>query len=54
MVHFWCSVCQRVLYMCQSLEECRQECPPPDTRADSLSAAGDARFLRSLGIVVPE
>jgi hypothetical protein len=53
-VHFWCSVCQRVLYMCQSLEECRQECPPPDTRADSLSAAGDARFLRSLGIVVPE
>jgi hypothetical protein len=51
-VHFWCSACKRVHFVSQSLDKCRRECPPPDTRADSLSAAGDARFLRSLGIAV--
>ena len=53
-VHFWCSGCQRVSYICQSLDECRQKCPPPDSRADSLSAAADAGFLRSLGIAASE
>jgi hypothetical protein len=51
-VHFWCSACRRVFYITQSLDECRRECPPPDTWADSLSAAEDARFLQSLGIAV--
>ena len=51
-VHFWCSKCQRVFYMSRALDECRQECPPADTRADLLSAAEDAHFLRSLGIAV--
>ena len=51
-VHFWCSACHRVIYMAQSLEECWQECPPTDARADSLSAAEDERFLQSLGIAV--
>jgi hypothetical protein len=53
-VHFWCSVCQRVLYFCQPLEDCRMECPPPDLRADLLSAAGDDLFLQSLGIALSE
>ena len=53
-VHFWCSACRRVGYISQSLDECRHECPRPDARADSLSAAGDALFLHSLGIAVPE
>ena len=53
-VHFWCSACQRVLFISQSLDECRQECPPADSQADSLSAAVDARFLRSMGIAVSE
>src|ERR1019366_4447144 len=53
-VHFWCSACQRVFYMSQALDECRQECPPPDAEADALSAAGDAHFLRSIGIAVSE
>jgi hypothetical protein len=53
-VHFWCSRCQRVFFMSQPLDEFRQECPPADTRADSLSAEVDARFLRSLGIAVSE
>jgi hypothetical protein len=51
-VHFWCSACNRVLFISLSLDECRQGCPPADTRADSLSAAVDADFLRSLGIGV--
>jgi hypothetical protein len=51
-VHFWCSECHRVLYISQSLDECRLECPPPDAQADSLSASGDTRFLQSLGIAV--
>src|ERR1022692_955438 len=53
-VHFWCSNCQRVFYMSQALDECRQECPPPDAEADSLSAAVDAHFLRSIGVAVSE
>jgi hypothetical protein len=53
-VHFWCSACNRVLFISQSLDECRRECPPADTRADSLSAAVDAHFLRSIGIAVSE
>jgi hypothetical protein len=53
-VHFWCSACHRVLFISQSLGECHEGCPPPDMRADSLSAAGDARFLQSLGIAASE
>ena len=53
-VHFWCSLCQRVEYICQPLEECHRGCPPPDSRAEALVAAEDSRFLESLGIAVPE
>jgi hypothetical protein len=53
-VHFWCSACNRVLFLSQSLEACEQACPPPDTVADTQSKAEDARFLQSLGIAVAE
>jgi hypothetical protein len=53
-VHFWCSACNRVLFMSQALDDCRQECPPPDAEADSLSATADARFLSSVGIAISE
>ncbi len=53
-VHFWCSACQRVLHMSMPLDECRRECPPPDTVADSFLADGDAHFLEALGIALPE
>ena len=49
-VHFWCSVCNRVGFMALSLDECRQQCPPPDAHSDMLVAAGDASFLQSVGI----
>jgi hypothetical protein len=51
-VHFWCSTCNRVLFLSQSLDECALACPPPDAQAESQSAAEDARFLQSLGIAV--
>jgi hypothetical protein len=51
-VHFWCSACSRVLFISKSLEECGENCPPPDVEADTQSAAEDARFLQSLGIAV--
>ena len=53
-VHFWCSACNRVLFMSRSLDECDQACPPPDREAEIQSMAADARFLQSLGIAVAE
>jgi hypothetical protein len=53
-VHFWCSTCNRVLFISRSLDACEQACPPPDVEADSRSKAEDARFLQSLGIAVAE
>ena len=53
-VHYWCSSCSRVLFISQSLDECGQACPPPDTEAKMQFAAEDARFLQSLGIAAPE
>jgi hypothetical protein len=51
-VHFWCETCNRVFYMCKSLDECAVECPPPGEDAAMVAAAADARFLESLGIAV--
>ena len=51
-VHFWCSACNRVLFVSRSLDECAHGCPPPDVEAETLLAAEDVRFLQSLGIAV--
>ena len=53
-VHFWCSACNRVLFISEPLEELTQACPPPDVEADTQCAAEDARFLHSLGISVAQ
>ena len=49
-VHFWCSACNRVLFLSHSLEECTQACPTLDAPVQDRVAADDARFLQSLGI----
>jgi len=47
-VHYWCSSCNRVVFLSRTLEECRELCPQPDV--DITAAAEDARFLATLGI----
>jgi len=47
-VHYWCSSCNRVVFLSRTLEECRELCPQPDV--DISAAAEDARFLATLGI----
>jgi hypothetical protein len=50
-VHFWCSSCNRVLFVSRSLEECAQSCPTPDAGEMLFNyAQEDARFLQSIGI----
>jgi hypothetical protein len=49
-VHFWCSACNRVLFITKPLEECLAECPEAEEEDTRLTAAEDARFLESLGI----
>ncbi|HTS61094.1 MAG TPA: hypothetical protein VMH28_03670 [Candidatus Acidoferrales bacterium] len=50
-VHFWCSSCNRVLFVSRTLAECKDMCPEPDpgSRA-SEDKAQDVRFLQSIGI----
>jgi hypothetical protein len=54
-IHFWCSTCNRVLFVTKGLAECAQECPAPDAEdAPPQAAMDDARFLQSLGIAAME
>jgi hypothetical protein len=48
-IHYWCSACNRVVFVTRTLEECREFCPAADGDA-AIAAAEDARFLESLGI----
>jgi hypothetical protein len=47
-IHYWCSACNRVVFLTRTLDECRDLCPSPVE--DVAAAADDARFLQSLGI----
>ena len=50
-VHFWCSSCNRVLFVSHTMEECEAHCPPPEEAATPAgSPEDDARFLQSIGI----
>lgn len=48
-IHYWCSACNRVVFLSRTLQECRDLCPQP-SEDPSIAAADDARFLESLGI----
>jgi len=48
-IHYWCSACNRVVFLSRTLDECRDFCPQP-AEDPSIAAAEDARFLESLGI----
>ena len=48
-IHYWCSACERVVFLSRTIEQCRGACPAPEL--DELDAASqDARFLQSIGI----
>lgn len=57
-VHWWCSKCQRVVYVAKSLTECWQHCPSPEDSLEHLLPQSnpdyfqeqDAEFLRSIGV----
>jgi hypothetical protein len=48
-IHYWCSACNRVVFLTRTLDECRDFCPLPDVDT-AAAAADDVRFLESLGI----
>lgn len=59
-IHWWCSKCQKVVYVTKSLTDCWRECPSGSQsldRALPVVAPGsidqeDAEFLRSIGVQV--
>jgi hypothetical protein len=54
-IHYWCSSCNRVLFISKTLQECAAACPPPDeSDKPSDDPEGDARFLQSLGIALDQ
>jgi hypothetical protein len=51
-IHFWCSSCNRVLFVSKTLAECGVLCPNPDEGPHSFDhSLEDAQFLQSIGIV---
>jgi hypothetical protein len=52
-IHYWCSACNRVVFMSRTLDECRDLCPKPEGDPP-CAASDDARFLESLGISTAE
>jgi hypothetical protein len=59
-IHWWCTKCQKVVYVTKPLTDCWRECPSPDYSLDNalsdLSGSPyeeqDAEFLRSIGVQV--
>jgi hypothetical protein len=50
-IHYWCSSCNRVLFLSKTSEECAEACPPPDASDNPFDRSSeDARFLQSIGI----
>jgi hypothetical protein len=57
-IHWWCTQCQKVVYVSKPLTDCWRECPSPNhslenvlpgLAADSYEEH-DAEFLRSIGV----
>ena len=58
-IHWWCSTCQKVVFISKPLTDCWRECPSPShciERVVPESFTGyqqeDADFLRSIGVQV--
>ena len=59
-IHWWCSKCQKVVYVAKALADCWRECPSPRSSLDTVLHGmnsdsyedQDAVFLRSIGVQV--
>ena len=59
-IHWWCTKCQKVVYVAKSLTDCWRECPSPSASLDralpklncDAYEQQDAEFLRSIGVQV--
>jgi hypothetical protein len=59
-IHWWCTQCQKVVYVAKSLTDCWRACPSPNHSLDHLLPKlipdahldEDAQFLRSIGVQV--
>jgi len=56
-IHWWCSQCQRVVYLSKPLAECWRECPSREEYSVVATAPReteygpeDAKFLQRLGV----
>ena len=59
-IHWWCTQCQKVVYVAKPLTDCWRECPSIEHSLDRVLPklpdgayqAEDAEFLRSIGVQV--
>ncbi|HUB82607.1 MAG TPA: hypothetical protein VMB03_27610 [Bryobacteraceae bacterium] len=56
-IHWWCTNCQKVVYVTKPLTDCWRECPSANYSLDRVLPAlkntfeeEDADFLRSIGV----
>jgi hypothetical protein len=58
-IHWWCSKCQKVVYVMKPLTDCWRECPSPRLTQDSALPSAkpacfddrDVEFLRCMGVL---
>lgn len=62
-LHWRCLACKKYVYVVKSLSDCWRDCPQqPETETEPVGAVSDesvirehdARFLRSLGVALPD
>jgi len=59
-IHWWCTHCQKVVFIAKSLTDCWRDCPSENQSLDIVlpkldldaMADEDANFLRSIGVRV--
>jgi len=58
-LHWRCVACKKYVYVVKSLSDCWRDCPQEDDvkrtdLADDVLKENDLRFLRSLGVSLPD
>ncbi len=58
-LHWRCLACKKYVYVVKSLSDCWRDCPQEESQREHTSDESairehDARFLRSLGVALPD